>query len=44
MAGRAALGEHLWRRFALIDILRVGRRTAQRGHDGNNEQAAARFL
>ena len=43
MAGRAAFGEQFWRRFALIEILRDGHRSAQRGHDGNNKQTAARF-
>jgi hypothetical protein len=43
MAGRTAFGEQLWRRFALIEILRDGRRAAQRGHDGKNKQTAARF-
>jgi hypothetical protein len=43
MAGGAGIGKQLWRRLVLIEILRDGRWTAQRGQNGKNEKPAARF-
>src|SRR5206468_8351928 len=43
MAGCAAFGEQLWRRFALVEILRDGHRSAQRDYHGKSKQTAARF-
>jgi hypothetical protein len=44
MAGRATFGEQFWRRFALIEVLRDGHRSAQRGDCGKDNQSAARSL
>src|SRR3954447_315276 len=43
MAGGATFGKQFWRRFALIEILRNGHRSNERGHDRNNKQTVARF-
>src|SRR5258707_2745934 len=43
MAGGATFGKQLWRRFALIEILRNSHRSAERDYRRNNKQTAARF-
>jgi hypothetical protein len=43
MAGCATFGKQFWRRFALIEILRDGHRSARRDDYGKNKQTAARF-
>ena len=43
MAGRATFGKQFWRRFALIEILREGHRSAHRHDHGKDKQTAARF-
>jgi hypothetical protein len=43
MAGCATFGKQFWRRFALIEILRDGHRSAHRGYHRKDNQTAARF-
>ena len=43
MAGCATFGKQFWRRFALVEILRDGHRSARRDDYGKNKQTAARF-
>src|SRR5258707_178188 len=43
MAGGATFGKQLWRRFALIEILRNSHRSAERDYRRKNKQTAARF-
>ena len=43
MAGRATFGEQFWRRFAPIEILRNGHRSAQRDYHRKTKQTATRF-